>query len=414
MACDRRTVRLGDVCECVLDGDWVETKDQGGSDYRLLQISNIGVGVFRETGKYRYVSQAVFERLRCTELRLGDVLVARMPEPTGRAWCIDSLDQPCITAVDVAIVRTLPDTVDPRFLAYILNSPAMLAKVSSLTTGTTRMRIRRRDIEDLQVTIPGLSEQRAVVSVLRALDDKIELNRGMGLTLDGLAESLFSLRFEQYWGTARESAEAMPSGWSTGTVEDLGRVVTGGTPSTKEACNYGSDVPFVTIPDMRSGIFVTSTAKALSQVGADSQRTRYVPAGSVCVSCIATPGLVAMTSERSQTNQQINTVIPAEDVDRYYAFYALRRIGRSIAGLGSGGSVYANLSKSRFAAIPVLLPSAQAMGDFGRIVDPLFRRALVSANQSRFLASIRDVLLPRLLSGELSAVEAEKAVEEVV
>src|SRR2546425_969283 len=85
------TPLLADCCDFVRDGDWVETKDQGGSDYRLLQISNIGLGSFVETGNYRWITNATFERLRCTQIEPGDVLVARMPEPTGRCWFVNTL-----------------------------------------------------------------------------------------------------------------------------------------------------------------------------------------------------------------------------------------------------------------------------------------------------------------------------------
>jgi type I restriction enzyme S subunit len=94
-----REVELSEVTLEVADGDWIETKDQGGSDYRLLQVSNIGVGCFRETGKYRYVTEDTFRRLRCTQITPGMVLVARMPDPVGRAWFVDRLDGRAITAV---------------------------------------------------------------------------------------------------------------------------------------------------------------------------------------------------------------------------------------------------------------------------------------------------------------------------
>lgn len=96
---------LGSLALAFVDGDWIETKDQGGSDYRLIQVSNIGLGTFRETGKFRYITAETFDRLRCTQIDRGDLLISRMPDPIGRAWLVDELDQPAITAVDVAILR---------------------------------------------------------------------------------------------------------------------------------------------------------------------------------------------------------------------------------------------------------------------------------------------------------------------
>ena len=87
---------LGELCESIEDGDWVESKDQGGSDYRLLQVSNIGKGEFRETGNFRYVTKETFQELRCHEVLVDDVLVARMPDPVGRAWHVRQLSEPAI------------------------------------------------------------------------------------------------------------------------------------------------------------------------------------------------------------------------------------------------------------------------------------------------------------------------------
>ncbi|MBA3877986.1 MAG: hypothetical protein C0498_13895, partial [Anaerolinea sp.] len=171
---DWSTPLLRDCCEFVRDGDWIETKDQGGDDYRLIQISNIGLGHFVETGNFRWITQETFERLRCTRIEPGDILVARMPEPTGRCWFVRDLPWQSVTAVDVAIIRTDRQILDPRFLSYFLNSELCLGLVRSLTTGTTRLRIRRADIERLRVPLPALPEQGAIAHILGTLDDKIE------------------------------------------------------------------------------------------------------------------------------------------------------------------------------------------------------------------------------------------------
>jgi type I restriction enzyme S subunit len=145
---------IGKVSHRVVDGDWIETKDQGGKGYRLLQVSNVGLGSFRETGKYRYISEDTFTRLRCTEITLGSILVSRMPDPIGRAWYVDHLDEPAITAVDVAIVEPDPAAIDPRYCAFYLNSPRNLQHAAQRASGTTRLRITRRDLETFPIPVP--------------------------------------------------------------------------------------------------------------------------------------------------------------------------------------------------------------------------------------------------------------------
>lgn len=148
-----------DACLSVLDGDWIETKDQGGSDFRLLQVSNIGVGDFHETGNFRYITKQTFERLRCTEIEPGDILVARMPKPTGRAWLVTPMPWRMVTAVDIAIIKVDPEKYEPHLLTNFLNSRANLSYVEKLTIGSTRSRLARRDLAAIPLLIPPKSLQ---------------------------------------------------------------------------------------------------------------------------------------------------------------------------------------------------------------------------------------------------------------
>lgn len=146
-----RTIQ--ECASALVDGDWVETKDQGGGAYRLLQVSNIGLGAFRETGKYRYMTQETFQRLNCTEVSIGDILISRMPEPVGRAWLVDHLDEPAVTVVDVAL---LTPTSKPMgvYLNQVLNSPEHLSRAETVATGTTRKRITRSVLGQSTVLVP--------------------------------------------------------------------------------------------------------------------------------------------------------------------------------------------------------------------------------------------------------------------
>jgi type I restriction enzyme S subunit len=83
-----RRATLEGACEKFIDGDWLESKDQGGEDFRILQISNIGENSFVETGNHRFITDDTFRRLHCTEVVPGDILISRMPEPIGRAWFV--------------------------------------------------------------------------------------------------------------------------------------------------------------------------------------------------------------------------------------------------------------------------------------------------------------------------------------
>jgi type I restriction enzyme S subunit len=149
-----QTAKLGEYAESLVDGDWIESKDQSGSDYRLLQVSNIAVGSFRETGNFRYITAETFQRLRCTEIRVGDILISRMPDPIGRAWLVDYLPSPAVTAVDVAIL-TPPTPATALYLSLWLNTPDALAHADAVATGTTRKRVSRSVLSRFKLIVPS-------------------------------------------------------------------------------------------------------------------------------------------------------------------------------------------------------------------------------------------------------------------
>ena len=146
------------------DGDWIETKDQDpGGDVRLTQLADVGVGTFRDRSS-RFMRSEVAERLKCTYLKVGDILIARMPDPIGRACRYPGGERPAVTAVDVAILRSTLASVDADYVVYALNSPSFSSLVMSHIAGTTRQRISRGNLSRLPFPLPPAAEQRRIVA----------------------------------------------------------------------------------------------------------------------------------------------------------------------------------------------------------------------------------------------------------
>lgn len=159
--------KLAEVCEVFADGDWIESKDQSPEGVRLIQTGNVGNGVFKDRGeKARYISEATFKRLRCTEIFEGDCLVSRLPDPVGRACILPETGEKMITAVDCTIIRFDKKKVIPEFFNYYSQSDQYLNDVDHETSGTTRKRISRSKLAEVEIPIPPLPEQQRIVSVL--------------------------------------------------------------------------------------------------------------------------------------------------------------------------------------------------------------------------------------------------------
>ena len=159
--------------ECLFsDGDWVESKDQDpAGTNRLLQLADIGDGQFRDRSK-RFMNDEQFTRLNCTQLLEGDILIARMPEPIGRACILPRLGNRSATVVDIAILR--PSVVDSYWLMSVINSSSFRTKIEEQSSGTTRTRIGRTALSQIKIVTPPLPEQKKIVSILTSVDEVIE------------------------------------------------------------------------------------------------------------------------------------------------------------------------------------------------------------------------------------------------
>ena len=151
------------------DGDWIESKDQDPSgNIRLTQLADIGDGKFINKSR-RYVNKETACRLRCTFLEPGDVLIARMPDPLGRACILPDIGQPAITAVDVFIWRPDGSAAELQWLMYAVNSPDVREKLQDEAGGTTRQRVAGGKLKNLAIPTPPLPEQRRIVVKLDSL-----------------------------------------------------------------------------------------------------------------------------------------------------------------------------------------------------------------------------------------------------
>ena len=286
---------------------------------------------------------------------------------------------------------------DPVFVYYFLKT----MDLANYAGGSAVPTLNRNHIHTLPIKVPeSVRVQKKIGYYLRLLDEKIELDNAINNNLEQQAQAIFKSWFVDF----EPFNKLMPSDWTIGTIDDLAKeVVCGKTPSTKKAEYYGSDIPFITIPDMHGKTYMVTTERYLSKLGASSQEKKSLPKNSICVSCIGTAGLVTLVAEESQTNQQINSIIPKESFSPYYIYLLMQTLSDTINKLGQSGSTIVNLNKSQFGKIQVIIPALSSMIKFDKIVSPMFEKILQNQIANLKLTSLRDTLLPKLMSGELDA-----------
>ncbi len=214
------------------DGDWVESKDQDpGGDVRLVQLADVGTGAFRDRSQRSLTSGKAVE-LNCTYLEPGDVLVARMPDPLGRACQFPRALGACVTVVDVAIVRLGKCSADPTWLMWSINSPQFNRDVEALQSGTTRKRISRKNLATIGLSLPPLAEQKRIVAAIEehfsrlgfaeaALD--IARAKLQALRRSVLAAA-FSGRLANPPPTTNTDPGQLPGGWRLAPIADVAEV----------------------------------------------------------------------------------------------------------------------------------------------------------------------------------------------
>ncbi len=217
-------MKIQDICTVFTDGDWIESKDQSDEGIRLVQTGNIGEGKYLEKeSRAKYVSEETFERLKCTEIFPGDILVSRLPEPVGRACIIPNKDERMITAVDCTICRPDERRILKEYLCYFMQSNTYYARLLGNVTGTTRKRISRKNLGNVELNVSSIEVQREIVNRLDRLVCVIESRKKELQLLDELIKA----RFVELFG----DAVANPMKWPVKKLKDLSiQINSGNTP----------------------------------------------------------------------------------------------------------------------------------------------------------------------------------------
>ena len=184
----------------------------------------------------------------------------------------------------------------------------------------------------------------------------------------------------------------MSAEWQTVRIGDLGKVITGKTPSTAISENFGGDYPFITIPDLDDRREITASARTLSELGAQAMRSCRLPRDAVLMSCIATIGKCGITTRVSFTNQQINSLICKDGVDPKFVYYSFTQLGQALEAAGGGGSVYTNVSKSRFEAIEIKLPSLKEQKSVAAMLSKLDDKININRSINQTLEAMAQAI----------------------
>jgi type I restriction enzyme S subunit len=284
------------------------------------------------------------------------------------------------------------NSITLKFLYYALKNVDIIPYI----TGAVQPKLNQRNLLDIEILYAlDINEQKAIAEVLSSIDDKIDLLHRQNKTLEEMAMTLFRQWFIE------PTKDGLPEGWEEVELSKLGQIVCGKTPSKNKPEYFGGKIPFIKIPDMHGNVFVFKTEDTLSEIGAKTQKNKTLPERSICVSCIATVGLVSMNAFISQTNQQINSIIPYKEFYRYFLYLKTKSIKEELIAMASGGTATLNLNTTEFSKIKIEIPKEDYLHAFHEKIKYIFEKIFINTSQIQTLEKLRDTLLPKLMSGEL-------------
>ncbi len=310
--------------------------------------------------------------------------------------------------------------------------------INGMDSGSAIPSTSRDEFYKLPVRLPSLNEQERIAEVLSIFDDRIALLRETNATLEAIAQALFKSWFVDFdpvhakqQGIApvgldeataalfpdsfEESALGLvPKGWRVAPVGDVVESVGGGTPDTKEPSYWESGIHCWTTPKDLSGIHapvLMTTERKLTIKGLAKVSSGLLPTGTLLMSSRAPIGYLAIAQVPLAINQGYIAILPNSQLPPLYMLFWCRQNMEIIKGRANG-STFMEISKKAFRPIPALVPPMPVIEAFVGVAGTLFNRLVENEKQAQTLATLRDTLLPRLISGQLRLPEAEALLEK--
>lgn len=299
------------------------------------------------------------------------------------------------------------DLVDQRFLYHLFNSPLYRGQVRGSASGATVRHTAPGRIYDCSVSIPqDLATQKNISCLLDSIDELVENNNVITEKLDEILSSTYQEWFINFKFPNHEQVEffdGIPDGWGIQTIDDVCETVGGGTPSTKiDAYWENGDVEWVTPTDITKlkSLILINPEKKITRLGLEKSSAKLVPPNTILMTSRASIGYFGLIDREVCTNQGFISIIPHNEIMRYYLLLNLKSRVSEIDSLASGAT-FKEISKSTFRKMPIVLPSDEILEKFDQLVRPIISQMRNLEQQNDQLFKLKETLLPRLMSGEL-------------
>ena len=376
--------RLGDICEKIGSG---ATPHGGKEAYCLEGISfvrsqNIGDFSFSANG-LAHINNEQAKKLSNVELKPNDIRLNITGDSVARTCIIDSEYLPARVNQHVAIIRGKKDIVLSSYLLYFLQwKKKYLLQLAS--AGATRNALTKSMIEQLEIELPTIEQQRKIAGVLDKIQEKIKLNQKINDNLEQQAAALFSSLYN------RSNTEVR--------YTDLIQILGGGTPKTGETAYWNGNIAFFTPKDVGTP-YTFITEKTITEEGLSHCNSRLYPVNTVFVTARGTVGKVGLSGVPMAMNQSCYALVGKETHQLLVYFYTLKAVDR--LKHKASGAVFDAITTRDFDSEQIMKLSDDDAKAFLCVADPMFQEILNNSIENLRLSTLRDFLLPKLMSSEI-------------
>lgn len=420
-------MKLSDVAE--LSGGFAFKSEQyKQTGHFVLRTVNIRDDCSIDRNGATYISENEAPQFNRFALQEHDTLFVMVGATLGKIGYIRARDLPALLNQNMWVIRAMPGRVDPIYLHYYFR---MLSKIPlSWVSGSARGFLRRDDVRNLSVDLPPSDEQRAVGQLLLSIDNKIELNRQMNETLEAMARAIFKDWFVDFGPTRakmegrapylapeiwslfpdRLDDEGKPKGWEAGTLDQIVEL------NPREQLKAGEVAPYLDMAALPTAGSIADQAvpreftSGMRFRNGDTLFARITPClenGKTAFVQGLPENAIGWGSTEFIILRSKSPVAPA-----YTYLLARDPAFRSVAIQSMTGTSGRQRARSdALGAFPVAIPGEPVWLAFGSIIQTKFQKIGANAKESHILAAIRDLLLPKLMSGEIRVKEASSVVE---
>lgn len=398
-----KEVRLCDVCSELSDGLHKAPKFIEKGEYIFVNAKNLYNGYILDNDPTKKTSHEEYLKYK---------------KPLGKHTILYSIDgtigniakyrgEKCVLGKGACYLNCNPKIVVSSYLYYQLQSSHFKSYIHLMSTGSTIKHISLKTMREYVFELPSLTDQRRIVSILSSLDRKIELNNKINADLEEMAQAIFKnwfVDFEPFKDGKFVDSELgmIPEGWKVGRLDEIADVVGGSTPSKAKPEYYTQKgIAWLTPKDLSNhpAVYTSRGEIDITEEGYNSTSTKLMPKGTILFTSRAPIGYISIAQNDICTNQGFKSLVPRK-AGTCFLYCFLKYVTPEIEKK-STGSTFKEASGALMKSLQVIMPEQKVFEEFEEIVSPLFARIESLEKENSRLSTLRDTLLPRLMSGEI-------------